>query len=615
MCGFAGYILSNSEAAEAWANRLPGLGEQLIHRGPDEQGAHTGKNFGVIHRRLSIVDIAHGQQPMVTEDGQVGIAYNGEVYNYLPLREDLEARGHRFYTESDTEVVLRLFVEYGPDAFRRLDGMFSAFLWDLRASSDGEFYLVRDPMGIKPLYVYRDDDKTVFSSELKPLLATEGLDLELDPVGIHSFLTFRYCHAPSTFFRRIERVEAGSYWRMSDGCVLRARYHYLEPERHPVRMSLDEAGRTLHELLLESVRNQQMGEVPVGLLLSGGVDSSAIACLLGELGTPMMAFNIGFPQLNEFPFSREVANAFQLNHTEVTTTPEQIAGRFGRVVAAMDEPIADAACFPLHILSEEISNHVTVLLSGEGSDELFAGYPQYAAVIEAEQAPAEQQFHHFLQRSWYFVDSAPPLKVKIDPARIWRHRADFYRSPPLSGMLDFDLKTWIPENLMMKADKILMSHSLEGRFPFLSRSVIEFARSLPEEFKYADGIGKRVLKHAFRDKLPAKILDRQKMGFSVPVKTILAQLESRTRDLSKAFSDHPLADVLDFQIVHQIVDDHFSNGQQSAARVWNLLVLMEWFEQARSWARSPIIYRDAPPQMVRVRSSTAKYLRQPVSAA
>jgi asparagine synthase (glutamine-hydrolysing) len=578
MCGFAGIIEKLPGTLNGSTGLLRGLGATLAHRGPNEEGVFKGKRFAVVHRRLSIIDIAQGHQPMVTAGGRVGIAYNGEVYNYKQLRQDLEKRGHTFETNCDTEVVLKIFVEHGPGGFTLLDGMFAAFIWDTREREDGVFYLVRDHLGIKPLYIYEDAERLLFSSELRPLLSVPGLDLSLNPVGLQSYLTFRYCHAPETLYDRIHRLEAGSYWRINGSRVFRNRFWDLEFPEHPQFISEREASERFFTLLRDSVKAQQMSEVPVGLLLSGGVDSATLACLCREIGVQLKSFNVGFPTVNEFPYSREVAESFGLDHVTVETTPKEIVNSFPAVVEAMDEPIADPACFPLHILCGEIKKSVTVVLSGEGSDELLGGYPQYQAVAGSEPLPLYEQFQRFLRASWYFADDRPPLAIPVDRARLWRHRSYFAENLLLNGMLAYDLKTWLPEDLMMKADKILMSHSLEGRFPFLSKPVVEFLCSLPENLKLNGGTGKVLLRRTFSRRLPKRILERPKMGFSVPLDLLNNALKDRTYDLVTSLERHEIGTILDLAVIRKRFDVYFSGRDSEALWVWTVLVLLHWFD-------------------------------------
>ena len=575
MCGFAGYVCKTGSVSDVAVQSLAHLGEMLFHRGPDDSGIRVGNRFAVVHRRLSIIDAAHGQQPMLTADGKLGLAYNGEIYNFKALQSELVEQGVKFQTDCDTEVLLALFERNGVECFRRLDGMFTAFIWDYRASEDGEFYLVRDQLGIKPLYLYEDKSQWLFSSELSPLLHVQGLDLEVDTAGLASYFTYRYVTAPRTFFKRIRRIEAGTYVRIKSGLATTWRYWDLPVDTGTNALSLEDAAGELRLMLRKSVEQQQMSEVPVGLLLSGGLDSSAIASLCADIGVSMTSFSIGFPDLNEFQYAEEVAARFGLPHVAVETTPEEIINRFDLVVAAMDEPIADPACFPLHILCESIKSQVTVVLSGEGSDEMFAGYPQYALAMSPIHSRPQDRFAHFMASSWYFHDRCPPLNFPSDPSRNLLHKIYYDERAPLSGMLAFDQKTWLSENLMAKADKILMSHSLEGRFPFLTTGILEFAASLPDSLR-TDAIGgKSVLRKAFSRSLPPSVISRKKMGFSVPVSQLLDRLKNRFRYLLEsregAFSNH-----IDYDRLIEDFEDHFSGRREQSLWLWTVIVLLQW---------------------------------------
>lgn len=576
MCGYAGVIWKDGVAPYDAEGLLGRLGASLLHRGPDEGGAKIGEGFAVVHRRLAIIDIAEGHQPMAAADGRVGIAFNGEIYNYKELRRELEVRGRSFRTNSDTEVFLALYEAEGVAAFNRLDGMFTAFIWDFRSGVGGEYYLVRDHLGVKPLYVYEDGKKIIFCSELRPLLQIDGLDLEFDPEGLASYLTYRYCHAPRTLYKRIRRVEAGTYSRIKHGRSSTWRFWDLPSNENTCALTLDDAATQLRHLLRESVAKQQMSEVPVGILLSGGIDSSVIAGLCAEVGANLLSFNIGFPNLNEFSFSEEVAKQFKLPHVTVETTPAEIASRFGRVVADMDEPIADPACFPLHILCDRIKEHVTVVLSGEGSDELLGGYPQYQRILEGPVAPLWEKFDRFREYSWYFNSRPLPLTTSIPPYKHWGHRQYFGERSILNGMLAYDLKTWLPENLMAKADKILMSRSLEGRFPFLSPRIVEFCSSLPEHYKLDRDAGKKILRRAFDHFLPSSILSRPKMGFSVPVAELLVEMRGQVYGLLDANGTKRLDELLDLKSLREDFDAHFSGRNENALWVWTVFVLLRW---------------------------------------
>ena len=399
MCGLGGVIWKSGTSDADAGITLDRIEAALGHRGPDESGRTIGPGFAVVHRRLSIVDISSGQQPMTTDEARVGVAYNGEIFNHQDLRSALN--GVSFRTHCDTESLLEGFAAWGPDVFTRCNGMASAMFWDLRRS-EPVFHLMRDQLGIKPLYYYEDEARIIFASELRGILAVGGLDLRLEAGSLQTYLAHRYATGAATMFARIRRLEAGCYLRIEAGSLSRRRFWDLPAVERHSDITYGAAKEQLYALLKDSVKGQMMGEVPIGLTLSGGIDSSVIACLCAELGAHYKTFNIGFSDVNEFEYSHDVARMFGQEHHTFETSVDAIVADFEDIVWAMDEPIADAACFPLHILCREIKKHVTVVLSGEGSDEMLAGYPQYARVLEAQPVDAGEQFRRFIGYSWYF---------------------------------------------------------------------------------------------------------------------------------------------------------------------------------------------------------------------
>ncbi|MFN8389547.1 MAG: asparagine synthase (glutamine-hydrolyzing) [Bdellovibrionota bacterium] len=575
MCGIAG-IIEKGHPTLKLSQELERFAHCIAHRGPNDRGAHVGDGQGFLNVRLSIVDVSSGHQPIYSRNNELGIVYNGEVYNYLELKELLVARGHHFQTSSDTEVVLRLFEEFGTASFEKLNGMFAFCLWDERERVS---YLVRDHFGIKPLYVYEDEHRILFASEIKALLAFPDLDLELSPEGAHDYLTFRYMQAPFTMFRRIRRLDAGTFLKISHGHATQFRFYDIEyRDDYPPRPA-SELAEELRALLEKAVRSQLMGEVPIGVLLSGGLDSSSIAYFVHTLGARLTTYNIGFPEVNEFEFSREVAKRYDLEHVEVTTTAQDLVRDFDSVLSALDEPIADPACFPLFELCKELKRSVTVVLSGEGGDELFAGYPQYKQL--AATGSADNSFGRFLEGSYYFSNQLRFLNDQHLPPHHLRNGKYFAENPLVNGMLAYDMKTWMPDNLMMKADKILMAHSLEGRFPFLDRELFEFSARLPQAYKLnANGETKWLLKQMMLPKLPELIITRPKMGFSVPVSALLDSLRERVLDTGNAIARTALSSVLNADQIRRLFERYYSHGEGTALQVWSMFVLCSWFTDA-----------------------------------
>jgi asparagine synthase (glutamine-hydrolysing) len=576
VCGIAA-IFDKTGGAEGIAECLDAIEAATRHRGPDGSGRHVELGWGFLAVRLAIVDVQSGQQPIYSEDGRLGIVYNGEVYNHEELRRELEAKGWRFRTHSDTEVVLRAFEAYGTEAFPRLNGMFAFCIWDAQRR---EAYVVRDRLGIKPLYVYEDARRLICCSEVKGIAAIGDVELTLDPLGVQDYLLYRYVQAPHTVFRKVRSLEAGTFLRIREGHATQHRYWDLGCPAGSTPSEPGDAASRLREHLRRAVGAQLMGEVPIGVLLSGGVDSSTIAHYVQSVGANLSTFNIGFPEMNEFRYSRAVAGQLGLKHIEVVTTVDELVDMADDVIVALDHPMADPACLPLYRLAQELRRHVTVVLSGEGGDELFAGYPQYGRVLGAQLAYRER-FRAFLEESFYFLNYETFLARSDLPLTTWRYWKYFEERPTLDGMLAFDLKTWLPENLLMKADKILMAHSLEGRFPFLDHELLEYAAGLPAEYKLGPGgVSKWLLKEAMRPHLPTSVVDRPKMGFSVPVPSLLAKMRDRVTAAVEWAEASEVPEVLRLDRVRATVNEYFTRGAGSALQVWSLFVLLSWLQIA-----------------------------------
>jgi asparagine synthase (glutamine-hydrolysing) len=576
MCGIFGIIVKNSEEPEPIPFFLEKMKTIMGHRGPDDYGQYISDTWGFSQVRLSIVDIKGGKQPIFNKNENIGIVYNGEVYNYKELEDELLNKGFSFKTKTDTEVVLKLFEDIGVHAFSLLKGMFAFCLWD---STTDSVYLVRDHFGVKPLYIYEDENKLIFSSEIKCLLSIPGLDFSLDSRGIQDYLRFRYSQSPYTMFKKIKRLEAGTYLKITKGISAQFRFWDVKYDHMKNELPATELKINIEKKIENAVKSQLMGEVPVGILLSGGVDSSTIAYYVNKAGVKLKTFNIGFPEVNEFEYSSAVADKFGLEHIEITMTVKDLIKNFDNVLWAIDEPIADPACLPLYYLCRELKKHVTVVLSGEGADELFAGYNQYYFSI-GEKKEYSNQFSDFLTKSYYFENYRDFLKDKKMVDNTSRYKKYFdEQGSLLNAMLAYDMKTWIPEDLMMKADKILMAHSLEGRFPFLDLDLFDYASTIPLECKLSPkGETKWILKEIMKEALPEKIIKRKKMGFSVPVDIILQNFKSCVLETIEKTYQSELALILDMDSVRKFVDRYYCRDKSvPALQVWTLFILCYWF--------------------------------------
>ncbi|MBV8380749.1 MAG: asparagine synthase (glutamine-hydrolyzing) [Paucibacter sp.] len=579
MCGIAGIWLKHTADPQRLDRAAAHFRESLHHRGPDAFGMHRSERALFVNLRLAIVDRgAVGNQPFYAPGGRQGIVYNGEVYNWAALRQPLEAR-FPFVSHTDTEVVLASWLAQGDAALAALNGMFAVCLWEEDKSS---FLLARDRFGAKPLYVYEDEHCIAFASELKALLGLDGLDLALDPHGFQDYLAMRYNIAPRTQFRRIEKLPAGHLMRFEQGRRVEARPFatlavHEAPQDRPESDYVDE----LDALLTRSVQGQLMGEVPIGVLLSGGLDSSTIAAYVHKAGAHLKTYSIGFPEVNEFAYARDVAQRFGLDHIELCITQDELRAQTDRVLRELDEPIADPACFALSRLCQRIAEDVTVMLSGEGGDELFAGYTQHQLALNEGQLPRDAAFGQYFQRAAYNPEANDWLRDKALPAAHLRYRAGFDAADTLlSGMQTYELNTWLPEDLMMKADKIGMAHSLEGRFPFLDNEVFEFAARLPRAMKIpGPGTSKHVLRQLVARHLPKSVIERPKMGFSVPPGYIMAPMHGRLMGAIEQLRSTPVSEVLDLDTIATLMTRLFTGQPVAGFKAWNIAVLLLWWAE------------------------------------
>lgn len=579
MCGIAGIHYKHPVDPAVLDRAQAHFGRALAHRGPDHYGVHRSARSLLCNLRLAIVDRAGGQQPIYTPDRRHGIVYNGEVYNHEALRP----AGYPLRTSSDTEVLLATWATQGPRAFEHWNGMFAACLFDVRPEgSEGSdaLTLVRDRFGQKPLYIYEDEHCIAFASELRTLLGLEGLDHALNPIGFQDYLAYRYNLAPHTMFARIEKLPAGCFTTWRNGRRQTLRYASVVVSEPQATRSEADYAEELDGLLARSVRSQLMGEVPIGVLLSGGLDSSAVASYVHQAGARLKAYSIGLPEVNEFAYSRAVARQFDLDYVELCITQPELRAGMDRVIAELDEPIADPACFALSRLAQRIADDVTVVLSGEGGDELFAGYDQHQLALKPElAADRDKLFTHFFLLSSNDLKANELMREKKRPLHHTRYRPVFDDAPSaLAGMQAFELSCWMPENLMMKADKILMAHSLEGRFPFLDLDVWRYASALPREMKLPRvESSKHVLRALMKTRLPRSVIERQKMGFTVPPVYLLEPMRPRLEGAIEQLRGTPLADVLDFDAILGVLADYYGGNPKYFLRVWNLAVLLLWW--------------------------------------
>jgi asparagine synthase (glutamine-hydrolysing) len=611
MCGIAGELSLRADRPVG-ADGVKRMLAALRHRGPDSEGTY-GDPMGRIAlgmRRLAIVDLFTGEQPIFNEDRSVACVFNGEIYNFLDLRRELEAGGHIFRSQSDTEVIVHLYEEAGVRCVDRLRGMFAFAIWDERA---GMLMLARDRLGEKPLYYIDAGGRLAFASELDALVRLPGVPRHIDPEALDLYLTYSYVPAPHSIYRHIRKLPPAHVLTVRDGQLALCRY-WRVPEGPPSSASRAELVVSLRAKLAESVRIRLMSDVPIGCFLSGGTDSSAVVALMAAGSPkPVKTFSIGFREarFNELAYARMVARHFGTEHFEYMVEPEaaavlpELARQFG-------EPHGDASALPTWHLARLTRQHVTVALTGDGGDELFAGYPWYRNAARLDRlagltpawataamarlpspgdrlrrlgrrlamTPAERfaSLRSFLEEEAKRTLYAPALLAARGVAAC-RYLIDPYeagRGDRLARQLRTDLMTYLPEDLLVKVDRMTMAHSLEARPPLLDHELVEFCARIPATLKLGAGGAKLIFRDAIRELFPPGFLERPKMGFSIPV---ASWLRHELRDtVARRLVQGPLAERGWFErrALQRVVDEHMRGTRNWSAQLWNLLMLAEW---------------------------------------
>ncbi len=618
MCGIAGILGGDARAPEL----VRAMTDAQVHRGPDGEGFFSDSCVALGMRRLAIIDVAGGQQPQSNENGAIWIVFNGEIYNHADLRVELVQHGHVFRTASDTEVIVHGYEQWGIDGcLERLRGMFAFLLWD---APRRQLFAARDRLGIKPLYYTRVNGQWRFASEIKALLACPDVPRTVNADGIGPYLLRQYVPAPATFFAGIHKLLPGHYLKLdATGAMTLRPFWRLRFNEAPEPPSFIEAAEEVRERVVEAVRLRLMSEVPLGCLLSGGLDSAIVTAIMARLSNqPVRTFTVGFPEmpiLDERRYARLVATRYATAHTEIEVSLDTTE-LLGKVIHSLDEPLADAAALPTYAICKAAQRHVTVLLTGEGSDELFAGYPRYAlsrAADALQQVPAAARdaatrfVTHLLPAGrlrdtlrkldgnprdpllrnalWtgVFTPSEvarllggwePTLADNPDCAP-WPYSSD---TPPRDGLhrlLYWDLRRWLVDDVLMKVDKMSMAASVEARVPFLDHRLVEYVAQLPAEYKLRRGRGKAVLREAFRDWLPAETTARGKAAFRLPLdEWFRGDLGRWATNLARA-QGSLCRTFLDHRAVEAVIADHVTGAAANGQRLWTLLCAELWYAQ------------------------------------
>jgi asparagine synthase (glutamine-hydrolysing) len=647
MCGICGKLMLDDFSEPIDRGLLLTMMNSIRHRGPDDQGTYFSGPVGLGHLRLSIIDLSSGKQPISNEDGSVWIVFNGEIYNYKELTTRLVNRGHKFRTASDTEVIVHLYEEFGEDCVTKLRGMFSFAIWDDR---NKELFVARDRVGIKPLYYHLNSRALIFASEIKAILADPSVSSELDPAALGTFLTYLYTPGEKSAFKNIYKLKPGHCLTVKNGKVSFKQYWDLRFQQQSSTKTLADSMDELVELLGETVRDHMISDVPVGVLLSGGVDSTAmLSFAVEQAGTNMSSFTIGFESdlcTDERPFARMAAEKYGSLHHEMTIAASDFLDFLPKYVWHMEEPVCEPPAIALYYVSKLAKQHgIKVLISGEGGDEAFAGYQNYRNLVWLERikralgkmaGPASTAVaamaninglgrlakyaplmtvpleEYYLGRTSnpfaYFSQSRAELltpeflsQVNLtDPANLCaEYFASAGASNQLNQMLYVDTKTWLPDDLLIKADKMTMANSLELRVPLLDHKILEFAAALPLNYKLKCLTTKYILKKALASRVPKEIRNRKKTGFPVPyvpwlkhdLKDAVWSILMDPRSIQRGYFRRAA--------VEQLINSN-ANGHDFSKEIFSLITLELWHRMFVD--REELVRPNAIPQLAGLRS-------------
>lgn len=641
MCGIAGFINFNGSPVDA--DILKRMTSAVHHRGPDDEGYYVNRlseykisdkwkyskgkgHVGLGHRRLSIIDLSTGHQPMTNEDGSIWIVFNGEIYNFLDLKKELIQEGHRFQTSCDTEVIIHGYEQWGEDCVTRLRGMFAFAIWDEIKQS---LFLARDRVGIKPLYFYSDHSKCLFGSEIKAILQHPEVKREINPNALYDYLCLMYVPGPGSIFKNIYKLLPGHTLTVQNGQIVKTKYWDIDFSRVEQFTEEEWCERIIHKLR-EAVDIRLISDVPLGAFLSGGVDSSAVVALMASLqSNPVQTSSIGFSEqrFNELPFAREIVKKYNTDHHEMIVTPD-VAGILEKLVWHFDEPFADSSAIPTYYVSQVAREKVTVALSGDGGDENFAGYRRYyfdrlenqirgflptsfrRSVIgglgriypKADCLP--QIFRaktlltnlsldpvegYFNSMSWFQANRKSILSSSMQAeigdyepiSHFYKYYEDAHSSDPLTKIQYVDMKTYLVDDILTKVDRASMAHSLEVRVPILDHEFMELVATMPSKLKLNGRNAKYIFKKGLEPLVPDDCLYRDKMGFSIPLSKWLRDDLRQLFEINVLQSDGFINSYLDISSVKNLWKKHLTGSHDYSFELWAILFLESW---ARSWS-------------------------------
>ncbi len=605
MCGFTGFIGEVSNPSLVLENMM----NQIIHRGPDSAGDFTDGLAALGFRRLSIIDVEHGSQPLYNEDQSLVLIFNGEIYNFQEIREDLLACGHTFKTDTDSEVLIHGYEEYGPKLVQKLRGMFAFVIWDRNKK---RLFAARDMFGIKPFYYAHMNGTLLFGSEIKSFLPHPHFEKTLNEKALKPYLTFQFPVLNETFFKGVFKLPAAHYLTFEDGKLEVTRY--WEPKFHPEERPLDEIVDEIDDTVRDSIKAHEFSDpnVQVGSFLSSGVDSSYVASVL----KPDKTFSVGFSAQNfsEIDNAKELSTELGIENINEVLDPEVCFNKLDEIQYMMDEPHSNPSIVPLYFLAELARKHVTVVLSGEGADELFGGYAEYdetpsmrkykkipqlirRPIAEVAKVLPELRGKHFLMRG-----GLPVEQTFIGQAHIFEEKeateilADRYNHAPtvedlvmpvykkaageddLTKKQLLDLNLWLVDDILLKADKMSMAHSIELRVPFLDREVMKVASKVPSRYRVNEQDTKFAFRKASERALPSEWANRKKIGFPVPIRLWL-QEDKYFNKIKEAFESPVAAQFFDQQAIVQLLTDHYEGKAKNQRKVWTIYMFLVWYNK------------------------------------
>lgn len=603
MCGFVGFLDHLPDKAEVIEN----MKDAIIHRGPDSDGTYLDDEIALGFRRLSIIDLNAGDQPMYNEDGSLVLMFNGEIYNYQGIRAELMEKGHVFKTQSDTEVLVHAYEEYGYDMLNLLRGMFTFVIWDKK---ERKMFLARDFFGIKPMYYASMNGTFMFGSEIKAFLCHPNFDKKLNHDVLENYLTYQYSPSAETFFEGVMCLPPAHYLVYENGKITVTRYWEPEFKEADESKDLDGWAKEIRNVMEDSVKMHKISDVEVGSFLSSGVDSSYIACMANVDKT----FTVGFKQkkYNEISYAKELSDIIQVQNISKVITPEEYWDKLSMIQYYMDQPLADASAIALYFLGNETSKHVKVAMSGEGSDELFGGYNIYREPLEnkaydvipfpirrligkfASLFPKKRGFNFLVRHSktlqeryvgnaFIFDEKEKDKLLKerngVDPLDVTKPYWDRTKGKDTVTQMQYlDINVWMVHDILLKADKMSMANSLEVRVPFLDKEVFEVASRIPRQYKVEGEVTKRAFRKTASEVLPEKVADKKKLGFPVPIRVWMREDKYYNR-IKEAFTSEEAAQFFDTDYLMKLLDQHKAEKFDNSRKIWTVFMFLLWYDE------------------------------------